>query len=604
MAAGLWVDNTVLLMTLPAQATGSAAATAKPIQLQKLCTVELHEEQPRSIALLPVGTADVLLVGGNTGKVLLWEVCVREQQQQQGSISVSLQHPRAVQTSNTSVSLQQSWLPAVGGKSSDSDFGSRTEEQRAAAPCVVAHAGAMVVFRANAALLDAVQLQPSSSSAGAAAASGLSGDGGFSATACVEVSRLCGSEACLGAAPVHTPAMPHSLAWVSAAHRLCFGSIAPEHKLRWRSCGLAGTPLAMAVHQASDTIIVLLAADEFEAGSGSGSRGLGQQQYAQQRLGVLDAKSLRVLMQLALAPGHTYTMLHVLDFPATSQQQQQGNAAQASGMGGAVRGSSSAGGGAGAAAASVDGGAASVDGQGQLGCLPFIVLGSHAVLAAAVAIPASSRNAPAAGSAAAPMVKRVGLLSVFELRRTVVQAQAVPQSTPQSAGQQQDGNQRTAAGSELRYELVLHGMVPLQVTPCSACTVVPQLLQPMQQQLGSQGAAAGHPKWLPVPAAAAQQQPLLVVGSERGLTLLRVVVDDAAAADKHTMEGLLRQVGQVSKPQMVHVTQELSDGDAAGLCALRWSGWLAGSVDVVNMQSQGWGHDVTSDAAAAADKHT
>jgi hypothetical protein len=428
----------------------------------------------------------------------------------------------------------------------------------------------MAVFRPNAALLAAAQARADASAAGTASGYAFATPGalGISATAYVEVSRLCGSEACLGAAAVHTQDMPCSLAWVSSTQRLCFGSIAAEHKLRWRSCGLQGTPLAVAVHARTDTIVLLLAADEFAAveepplGSSSSMPQQHQQQqlqYACQRLAVLDAKSLRVLLSLALAPGHTYTTLQVLELPATSQQQRQ-QTAQRSLLEG-VR----AGGGAAAAGADSQHAASQQHRQQQQqagdcspGCLPFIVLGSHAVIAAAHGGPSTSRNA-AARHTAAPRVQRLGMLSIFELRKSVVQA--VPNPKQQSAGS-------GGSGSELHYELVLHGIVPLQVAPASACTVVPELLAQSLQQTraeptgahvsvaaattamagesaqrgGSEGTqpAAGRGA-----AAVAAEPPLLVVGSERGLTLLRVMVDDAALAEQQALQRLLQEVGTV-----------------------------------------------------------
>lgn len=577
VAAGLWVDNTILLMTCPAQPDSSAAMQQPhqqqqgPAQLQVACCVDLQADQPRSLAVLPVGAADVLLVGSNTGKVLLWEICSSTRQEQDtAQQTVSLQHARAVQISNTSVSLQQAWLPDIQpGAQHNSSSTSSTSCQSPVVRCVVAHAGSMAVLRPNTALLEALQGYANTSTPHATPAAGVTGLGHVSATACVAVSRLCGSEACLGAASVHTSDMPYSLAWVSNTQQLCFGSIEAEHKLRWRSCGLLGTPLAVAVHQRSDTIVLLLAADEYAAveqdrqvggSDGDPTQQDKQQQCAQQRLVVLDGRSLQVLMSLALAPGHIYTTLQVLDLPATSQQQQHATSVSDPGS---QRATGSTGGGVAAAGSSESSHAHGQQQQQERrpkqqqeaagsapGCLPFIVLGSNVVLATADSGPAASSNT-AAGEMPLPRVKRLGVLSFFELRKSVVQAATA--GAGQLAGQ-------SAARSELRYELVLHGMVPLQVTPSSACTVVPELLEhTKRQQAGSQHAAAdvqqaagdGGSSRMSKPgkgaaAAAAAKMPLLVVGSERGLTLLRVVVDDLALAEQQRLEAQLAQIGKVS----------------------------------------------------------
>jgi len=595
VAVGLWVDNTIILFSLTAHTAEGGSHTQPPQQQQQgvqhlhvLCCVALDADQPRSVALLPVGGADVLLVGSNTGKVLMWQVATNtqtsHQQQQQASCgsvgqAVVLQHARSVQVSNVSVSLQSTWLPAAdedpshtfsstsssSSSSTASAAGPLGSRPAAAVPCVIAHAGAMAFFKPNQALLAAVQLQSGANTpdAGkaqqaaaaaqlvhAAAATDQHTFAGIGATAFVAVSRLCGSEGCLGAAPVHTPHMPFSLAWVSSSHRLCFGSISGQHRLRWRSCGLPGTPLALAVHEASDTLVLLLAADTFAEASS-------QQDYAQQRLVVLDARSLQVLMVLALAPGHTYTSLQVLELPATSQQQQQRVQRPSWGHG-------SSGGGAAVQAAAgqkqqrerqpVGGRSNSPD-----GCLPFIVLGSHVVLAAPDSnAPASSS---AAGDAAQPRIKRVGMLSFFELKKSVQPRQ---QQQQQQLGGSSSGGSSSGGSAALRYELVLHGMVPLSVTPSSACTVVPELLsthhQQQQQQQSPAGAdvsqtggptspagtaAAGASPGAAAAPAGGTELPLLAVGSEKGVTLLRVVVDDARLAEQQHLEQLLADVGQV-----------------------------------------------------------
>jgi hypothetical protein len=162
----------------------------------------------------------------------------------------------------------------------------------------------------------------------------------------------------------------------------------------------------------------------------------------------------------------------------------------------------------------------------------------------------------------------MGILSVFELRKEVVQVLASQQ-------QQQPSSNASGVVDELRYDLILHGMVPLQCTPASACTVVPKVLPPhlsqqqQQQQPGAAAssrsassagagsaaaqataAAAGHRTPADVAAAAvaaASASPLLVVGSEAGVTLLRMVVDDAGLADQQQLEQLLTHVNQVRR---------------------------------------------------------
>jgi hypothetical protein len=160
------------------------------------------------------------------------------------------------------------------------------------------------------------------------------------------------------------------------------------------------------------------------------------------------------------------------------------------------------------------------------------------------------------------------MLSIFELRKSVVQAMTSPKQ--QSAG-------IAGSGSALRYELVLHGMVPLQVAPASACTVVPELLARSLQQPGTGakgaqmsasaaaaaaaaqeaahrgGSEGGQPAAGRAAAAVTGEPPLLVVGSERGLTLLRVMVDDAALTEQQELQRLLKEVDTVGACALTQV---------------------------------------------------
>jgi hypothetical protein len=170
----------------------------------------------------------------------------------------------------------------------------------------------------------------------------------------------------------------------------------------------------------------------------------------------------------------------------------------------------------------------------------------------------------------------MGMLSVFELRKAIVQVPAAFQQQ-----QQPQGSNASGMVDELRYELILHGLVPLQCTPASACTVVPRDLpvyhsqqQQQQQQPGpaaathpaasaaqASAAAAGHQAPADAAAAAAvaspPASPLLVVGSEVGVTLLRLLVDDAAVADQQQLEQLLTHTQQVRHGRRLGLAFEL-----------------------------------------------
>jgi hypothetical protein len=201
VAVGLWVDNAVVLLQLDT--------------LAEVASVSLGQLQARSSALLevPAISAQVLLVGTSTGSVLMWDL-------RPGAGSRwSLTAGRQLQISTTSVQL----LPAP--------------RPPGAPAAVYAHAGSDV-------LLSPLPWRPSSSS-------------GCAATQLVCAARVVGADGLQAACALHAPDMPHSMAWVSAAGRLCFGSLDAAPKLRWASTLVADTPEALAMDPLTSTCAVL-----------------------------------------------------------------------------------------------------------------------------------------------------------------------------------------------------------------------------------------------------------------------------------------------------------------------------------------------------------
>eukprot|EP00775_Hariotina_reticulata_P008964 gene8964-9139_t len=274
VAAGLWVDNTVLLLTWLGSASQTSAPATKhsqPEPLPVVASVQLGERQARSIAVLPVGGVDVLLVGTNTGSILLWDLLGQQEQHEPGStrkpfLSWTLHHARSVQVGNTSVSLGPLWLTGDGLGRGAAEASCTSDGFKADHQGRIAFAG---------------------------------------------ISRLCGSEGCQAAAAFSSPDMPQSLAWVSGQGRLCFGGVEEQHKLRWRSRGLPGTPLALAWHQATHTLVVLV--------QGGARQGDWQQQQAQQLL-LLDAASLQPLLVVGSERGVTLLEVVVDDARLAEQQ--------------------------------------------------------------------------------------------------------------------------------------------------------------------------------------------------------------------------------------------------------------------------------------------
>jgi hypothetical protein len=530
VAVGLWVDNSLMLMPWPS----SSSTPQQQQQLQIGCVMELQEEQARSVALLPVGGNDVLLAGTNSGSVLMWQLEQEQQQQQQGCSSWQLRHGRVVRISSTSVSLLPMQLPAAADAADDLPSSGSCSSSGGDVASVYAHAGAGAIIRPVPSLVAARQQQQQAQQQGSSSSS--SSKAMLTATDCLLVSRVCGSEACLSAAPVASADMPpHSLAWVSPSNKLCFGELDPLHKLRWRAAGLPGTPLALALHQDTNTLLLLMQTE--------GSRGVPPPQQQQQQLVVLDARSLSVLLVLGLAEGHAYTCLAVLHLPCTSQQQQQGHGAAAAGD----------------AASAAGGQTSSSNGSSRAGLRPFIVLGSCLNMAVSpshqagknAAGPSTSAASSTAAAGGLPEELQVGMLSFFELKATVTGPGPAAGASAAAPG--------SSAQCEMRYELLLHGMTPLPVTPACVCTVVPEVLR--EQSIAEQAAAAAGTTSgkgggvQPVAAEAAstaaaaleQQGPVcLAVGSEAGVSLLQVVVDDAGRAEQQAVQQQLAAAAEVS----------------------------------------------------------
>lgn len=221
VGVGLWVANQVALLQLPG--------------LQGVGGVDLGEQQARSVALLPVHGQAVLLVGTSTGEVMLWELLPTPIPGVYGGFCWRGAYGRCVSVSTTSVQLLRA--PRAAG----------------APAAVYAHAGS-----------DALIAPVAEPAAGASAAPveplplwWHSGDNRPPATGSVRVSRVAGAEGLGAVAAVHAPGMPHSLAWITPAGRLCFGALDAAHRLRWASARVGDTPEVMAVHAPSGCVVLL-----------------------------------------------------------------------------------------------------------------------------------------------------------------------------------------------------------------------------------------------------------------------------------------------------------------------------------------------------------
>ena len=62
----------------------------------------------------------------------------------------------------------------------------------------------------------------------------------FAGDACdvVEAVRVHGAEGLRGIVGLHTPDLPHSLAWLSPEEELTFGELDPNVQLRWFTLGM------------------------------------------------------------------------------------------------------------------------------------------------------------------------------------------------------------------------------------------------------------------------------------------------------------------------------------------------------------------------------
>jgi hypothetical protein len=144
------------------------------------------------------------------------------------------------------------------------------------------------------------------------------------------------------------------------------------------------------------------------------------------------------------------------------------------------------------------------------------------------------------------------MLSFFELSASMSAPGQATAAGPGGSAQQQ-----------MRYDLLLHGMTPLPVTPTCVCTVVPEVLN---EQAGNTPATAASGKAGSSERSAAQQQATegteaaskaaaevagqgpvcLAVGSEAGVSLLHVLVDDAGRQQQMMVQRQLAAAAEVS----------------------------------------------------------
>ncbi len=537
-------------------------------------------------------------------QVLFWQL------QAGPSGSLQLVAGRRVQVSNTAVQLQLGWLPQHSSSSSSSSGSSGSScSSGSSAPqqqYVYAHAGSDAIFSSCDPVLlipeepatQQVQVSRRSRSAWPCPcltiqhASFLMYPATWQQTSCkplcpvmalthalhgVQVSRVHGAEQLRAACPLHTPSMPHSVAWVSPAGRLCFGGLDTQRRLRWSAALIGDTPLQVAHHGPSRCLVLLT-----ESVSG------------QQWLRLVDQSSLKQLAALRLEQGHFHTAVASLQLPCSSQAAAEHARSSAGGLAAGQSSTAGSNGGSSAAAAA--------------GCKEFIVLASYLLHEAAAgdsgaAAASSSAAAAVAGAAAGSGLQRTtGVLSVFDV-----------QVMHDAAG----------AGN-VTYKLQLLGTHATAAVPMSLCTAVPaqagakdaagrsarggdnsssaggaqqaessqQVASGSSSRQGTAGGAAKQPEHKGQQQLPAQQaQPYLLAGCEDGMRVFRVFVDDTGTRARAALGAAVHAVCSSAPAEPI----QLEDTDAqlaASLQAMEVEAAVAGTSSA--------GARTSSSAAAAA----
>ena len=294
VAAGLWVENAVLLLGWPGDGPGGDACAAGPAAggLPALCRLELGDQQPRSLAALDVAGRRVLLAGTSQGRVAAWELRPGggDSGTSAAGAAIAASAPRVVRVGSTSVELRRAG-GGGGGRSGS-------------APAVYAHCDADALLSPQphaAAILEQQQHQDP-----------------VAATDLVRASRVVGAEGLRAACPLRVRGAPAGgLAWVSPTGRLCLGALDAGHRLRWSVAPLGGDPLFVAWHAPSGCAVALTedhCATEEDAGGGGGGAGGGGVRR-RQTLRLLDGRTLRQVAALALADGLRCAALEVAELP-------------------------------------------------------------------------------------------------------------------------------------------------------------------------------------------------------------------------------------------------------------------------------------------------
>jgi hypothetical protein len=236
----------------------------------------------------PTPAHHFLAPGSCCWQVLLWELLPHKEPRATSSSSSSLpwrwsvRHGRCVQVTHSSISLQRLCVPlhATSGSSSSS---SAKGLQQPLVECVWAQgaAGALLTPDSEAELLLTSLSTPTDTHPKSSSSSSSSMHRGPAVTDLVRVSRVCGSDGVVSLVGVHTASMPHSLAYVAANTRLCFGGLDPDHRLRWVAAPVRDTVEALVVHEPTGCVVALTAASD-----------------GGQHLRVLEATSLRQLLSL------------------------------------------------------------------------------------------------------------------------------------------------------------------------------------------------------------------------------------------------------------------------------------------------------------------
>lgn len=228
VAVGHWIDNCLVVLRVEAgplatQAPGKAGpgSGSGPAVGAEVCRLDLGDQTPRSAAVCCWHGQWLLLVGSNTGQVVMFPF-VANSTAAGGAAPAPLLRWQVGPASSVSISNVAVELLPCSGAAATAAHGTPQVE------FVYAHSGSGAVIKPLA------RLQGNAAAAGTAAAGGL-----VPTSSVAEVLRVHGAERLVCCSHVATEAMAHgSMAWVAhgdggGADRLLFGWLDKQLALRW-----------------------------------------------------------------------------------------------------------------------------------------------------------------------------------------------------------------------------------------------------------------------------------------------------------------------------------------------------------------------------------